>query len=58
MTGSQIKRVLTDLIESFILDNNEGVLDDDLSDILYDREQRDEAIDDLIRYIKHNREDL
>lgn len=58
MTGSQIDRVLSTLIESFIVDNNPTVLDDDLSDVLSDRDQRDEAIDDLIRYIEHNREDL
>lgn len=58
MTGSQIDRVLSTLIESFIVDNNHTVLDDDLSDVLSDRDQRDEAIDDLIRYIEHNREDL
>lgn len=58
MTGSQIDRMISELVEGFILDNNPTVLDDDLADVLSDRNQIDEAIDTLIKFVENYRENL
>jgi hypothetical protein len=57
MTGSQLKKALSELVDSFILDNS-PVLDDMIPDLLSDPDRRDEAIDNLINFIEHNREDI
>lgn len=58
MTGSRIKNQLEELVNSFIMDNNPQALDDDLPDLFDDGDRRQEAIDDLIKYIESNREFL
>ena len=58
MTGSQIRTSLTKIIDSLVIDNNPEALDDEQPDILADAEQRDEAIDSLIKIIENYREDL
>jgi hypothetical protein len=58
MTGSEIKKMLSDIIDSLIYDEHPQALDDDLSDILADGDNRDEAIDRLIKMIEFYREDL
>lgn len=58
MTGSQLTKQLSDLVDSFIMDNNPSALDDMLPDLFSDPDQRDEAIDDLINFIEHNREEI
>ena len=56
MTGTQLKTALSELVDSFVIDNNSPVLDDMYPDLLSDPDQRDEAIDSLINYIENNRE--
>lgn len=58
MTGSQIKKHLSEIIDSLVASNNADILDDDLADILADSDQRSEAIDDLINIIQNYRKDL
>lgn len=58
MSGSQIKKELTKIIDSIILDDNPTILDDEQPDLLADGDKRDEAIDTLIKIIENNREDL
>jgi len=58
MTGSQIRRRLSQIIDGLILDNNPEVLDDDLPDLMADPNERDEAINELIKMIENYREDL
>lgn len=58
MTGSQIRKELSRIIDSLVASNNADVLDDDLADILADKDQRSEAIDDLICIIQNYRETL
>jgi hypothetical protein len=58
MTGSQMRNTLSELIDEIITDNHPEVLDDDLSDVLADGDNRDEAINDLIKMIEFYREDL
>ena len=58
MTGSQMRKILSELIDSIILGNNPQVLDDDQPDLLADGEKRTEAIDTLIKMIEFYREDL
>jgi hypothetical protein len=53
MTGSQIRKQLTEIIDSLIIDNNPEVLDDDQPDLLADGDQRSEAIDQLIKIIEN-----
>lgn len=58
MTGSQITRDLSRIIDSMVAGNNPQALDDELADIQADAEQREEAIDTLIKMIENYREDL
>lgn len=58
MSGSQIKKELTKIIDSIILDDNPTILDDEQPDLLADGDKRDEAIDTLIKIIENYREDL
>lgn len=58
MTGSQIKTELSKIIDSLIFDNNPQALDGDLPDLMQYGEQRQEAIDRLIKMIEFYREDL
>lgn len=58
MTGSQIRTELTKIIDSLVIDNNPQVLDDDLSDLMADGNERSEAIDQLVKIIENYREDL
>jgi len=57
-TGSQLNKKLSDLVDSFVMDNNPSALDDMLPDLLSDPDQRNEAIDDLINYIENNKEEI
>ena len=58
MTGSQIRTKLSEIIDSLVADNNPTVLDDELADVQADPQQRDKAIDDLIKMIEFYREEL
>jgi len=57
MTGSQERKLLSEIVDSIVADESHA-LDDDLSDILQDPEKRDEAIDILIKKIEFYREEL
>lgn len=58
LSGTQLRKQLSDLVDSFVMDNNPTALDDMLPDLFSDPDQREEAIDDLINFIEHNREDI
>jgi hypothetical protein len=58
MTGSQIRTELSKIIDQLVQDNNPQAIDDDLPDIMADCDERDEAIDSLIKLIENYREDL
>ena len=58
MTGSQIRKKLSEIIDSLVIDNNSQALDDDQPDLLSDGEQRSEAIDQLLKIIENYRDDL
>ena len=58
MTGSRQRKMISDMIESNISDSYPQMFDDDLVTVLSDGDIRSEAIDDLIRFIEANREDL
>lgn len=54
MTGSDIKAQLSKIIDSLILDNHPA-LDDDIPDVLSDGENREDAIDTLVKMIENYR---
>lgn len=58
MTGSQIRKLLSEIIDSLVLDANPMVLDDDIPDMVADGEKRTEAIASLIKMIEFYKEDL
>lgn len=58
MTGTQLNTALSKLVDSFEEDNTDGLTDDLLQEAMENPDQRDEAIDDLINYIEHNREEI
>jgi len=58
MTGTEIKKQLSEIIDSLVIDTKPETLDDDLPDLLDDGERRGEAIDTLIKMIEFYREDL
>ena len=58
MTGSQIRKKLSEIIDSLVIDNNPQALDDDQPDLLSDGEQRSEAINQLLKIIENYRDNL
>ena len=58
MSGSQIKELLSKIIDELVLENNPMVLDDDTPELLNDGEQRQEAVDKLAKMLEFYREDL
>ena len=58
MSGSQIKAYLSKIIDSLIMDANPSVLDDDLVELLESADEREHAIDTLIKMIEFYKEDL
>lgn len=58
MTGSQIKKQISGIIDSLIMDGNPQVLDDELPDLMANGDKRSEAIDMLIKMIEFYRKDL
>jgi hypothetical protein len=58
MTGSQIRAQLSKIIDSLVIDNNPQVLDDGLADLMADGDERNEAIDKLMKMIEFYRENL
>lgn len=58
MTGSQIKTLLSKIIDSLVADNSDGLTDDLLVEALEDPEKRSEAVETLLKMIEFNREDL
>jgi len=58
MTGSQITTELSRIVDQLIMDNNPSVLDDDLVELLESADEREHAIDTLIKMIEFYKEDL
>jgi len=58
MTGSQEIAKLSEVIDSIIADKHPDALSDELVTLLENPEERDEAVDLLIKRIEFNREDL
>jgi hypothetical protein len=58
MTGSQIRKLLSQILDSLVIDNHPQVLDDDQPDLLADSDKRSDAINNLIKMIEFYREDL
>lgn len=58
MTGSQIKTLLSKIIDSLVADNSDGLTDDLLVEALEDPGKRSEAVETLLKMIEFNREDL
>lgn len=58
MTGSRIRTQLTILIDNLIIENHPEALDDDQVELLQDGDEREEAINQLIKMIEFYREDL
>jgi hypothetical protein len=58
MTGSQLKSLLSAIIDSLVLDKYPSATDDMHADILSDGENREEAIDTLVKMIENYRDIL
>lgn len=58
MTGSKMRKILSELIDDIVISENEPILDEMYPDVLGDPDKRDEAVDTLINFIEKYREDL
>jgi len=58
MTGSQITTKLTRIIDSLIEDTLDIKTDEILQEAMENQDNRDEAVDTLIKIIENYREDL
>jgi hypothetical protein len=50
--NSQQKQILSDLIDEIVTEENPLVLDDDLSDVLQDQDERDNAVEIIYEEMK------
>ena len=58
MTGSLIRHELSKIVDSLVEDNLDIYTDETLQEAMENPENRDEAVDTLIKIIENYREDL